>query len=182
MQQNIDFGAFPDDPDADAIRAAFQKAQNNFTELFNTSTGAITTITAGAGVQVNPPSGNVLISANIACVKVHTSSLSIGRDANGGTDTTITNSVQKLVIDINPDNVFSNSFASIGGGLANLTGTLTLAANSQPNITSVGTLVDLSVGGIQVINSSGYWVGPQGGISGYSDRLCGFLADTQCAC
>ena len=170
MQQNIDFGAFPDDPDADAIRSAFQKAQNNFTELNNVTTGAITTITAGQGVQVKPPSGNVLITANIACVKVHTSSLSIGRDANGGTDTTITNSVQKLVIDINPDNVFSNSFASIGNGLANLTGTLTVVANSQPNITSVGTLGNLWVGGIEVINTSGYWVGPQGGISGYSGR------------
>ena len=34
-QRNIDFGAFPDDPDADAIRSAFQKTQENFTELFN---------------------------------------------------------------------------------------------------------------------------------------------------
>jgi hypothetical protein len=27
-QRNIDFGSFPDDPDADAIRAAFQKTQD----------------------------------------------------------------------------------------------------------------------------------------------------------
>ncbi len=33
-QRNIDFGTFPDDPDADAIRTAFQKTQENFTELF----------------------------------------------------------------------------------------------------------------------------------------------------
>ena len=31
-QQNIDFGAFPDDPSADAIRSAFQKVQENFDE------------------------------------------------------------------------------------------------------------------------------------------------------
>ena len=169
-QQNIDFGAFPGDPDADAIRSAFQKVQNNFSELFNVSTGTITTITAGPGVQVNPPTGNVLISANIACVRVHTSSLSIGRGGNGSTDTTITNSNQLLVIDINPNNVFSNSFASVGNGLANLNGTLTINSNSQPNITSVGMLVDLSVGGIQVISSAGHWVGPQDGISGYSGK------------
>lgn len=171
MQQNIDFGAFPNDPDADAIRLAFQKVQNNFTELYNSSTGAIISITGGAGIHVNPPTGNVLISANIACVKVHTSSLKVTRDGIGtGSDTTITNSVQTLFIDINPDHVFSNSFASIGNGLANLTGTLTFAASSQPNITSVGTLGNLWVGGIEVINTSGYWVGPQGGISGYSGR------------
>ena len=33
-QRNIDFGAFPDDPNADAIRSAFEKVQLNFTEVF----------------------------------------------------------------------------------------------------------------------------------------------------
>ena len=33
-QRNIDFGSFPDDPSADAIRTAFQKVQENFTEVF----------------------------------------------------------------------------------------------------------------------------------------------------
>ena len=37
-QQNIDFGTFPDDPDADAIRTAFQKVQNKFNELYTTAT------------------------------------------------------------------------------------------------------------------------------------------------
>ena len=32
-QQNIDCGTFPDDPSADAIRTAFQKVQQNFTEI-----------------------------------------------------------------------------------------------------------------------------------------------------
>jgi len=32
-QQNIDFGTFPDDPSADAIRTAFQKVQQNFNEI-----------------------------------------------------------------------------------------------------------------------------------------------------
>ena len=30
-QKNIDFGTFPDDPNADAIRTAFSKVQDNFT-------------------------------------------------------------------------------------------------------------------------------------------------------
>ena len=50
-QQTIDYGNFPDDADADAIRIAFQKTQNNFTELYgNLSNIAsnVTAITAGS--------------------------------------------------------------------------------------------------------------------------------------
>ena len=150
-QQNIDFGTFPDDPDADAIRTAFQKVQNNFNELYTTATaGSVTSVnqSAGAGIQVNSPTGNVVVTANIACVQVSTSTLSIGQGGNGGTTATITQSSQTLVIDINPSNVFSNNFAANStGGLANFTGTLTANSNSQPNITSVGTLTSLAVTG-----------------------------------
>jgi hypothetical protein len=149
-QQNIDFGTFPDDPDADAIRTAFQKVQNNFNELYTTATaGSVTSVnqSAGAGIQVNSPTGNVVVTANIACVQVATTSLSIGQGSNGGTSAIISQTSQTLVIDINPANVFSNNFAAVGGGLANVTATLTSNSNSQPNITSVGTLTNLAVTG-----------------------------------
>ena len=147
-QQNIDFGSFPDDPDADAIRTAFQKVQTNFNELYATATaGSVTSVNRGAGITVNSPTGNVIVTANIACVQVSTSSLSIGQGGNGGTTATITSSAQTLVVDINPANVFSANFAAVGGGLANVTGTLTANSNSQPNITSVGTLSNLAVTG-----------------------------------
>jgi len=148
-QQNIDFGAFPDDPNADAIRTAFDKVQQNFDELYGAATaGTVTSVNRGAGITVNTPTGNVIVTANIACVQVTTSSLSLGLGANGGTSATITTSAQILVIDINPANVFSNNFAANStGGLANFTGTLTANSNSQPNITSVGTLANLAVTG-----------------------------------
>ena len=38
-QENINFGAYPNDINSDAIRTAFEKAQNNFTELYGISTG-----------------------------------------------------------------------------------------------------------------------------------------------
>jgi len=155
-QQNIDFGTFPDDPNADAIRTAFQKVQNNFNELFSTSTsGTVTSVNriAGAGIQVNSPTGNVIVTANIACVQVATSTLSIGVGGNGASSAVISNTAQILFLDINPANVFSANFAAVGGGLANLTGTLTTAASSQPNITTaanlttIGTLGNLTVTG-----------------------------------
>ena len=147
-QQNIDFGTFPDDPDADAIRTAFQKVQNNFDELFSTVTaGSVNSVNGGAGIAVNAPTGNVIVTANLAQVVVSTSSLSIGQGSNGGTTAVINSSIQTLVIDVNPANVFSGNFSGVSGALANLNGTLTSNSNSQPNITSVGTLSNLSVTG-----------------------------------
>jgi hypothetical protein len=150
-QQNIDFGAFPDDPSADAIRIAFQKVQNNFTQLFNANAeSAVLSVnrTPGAGITVNSPTGNVVVSANIACVRVSTTSLVMGTGAdNTKSNATIVSSSQTLNIDINPALVQSNYFADVGNGLAKFNGVLTTNSNSQPNITSFGTLTGLNVSG-----------------------------------
>jgi hypothetical protein len=150
-QQNIDFGAFPDDPSADAIRTAFTKVQNNFDQLFSTNANStVNSInrTPGAGITVNYPTGNVVISANIACLLVATTSLKVGRGAdNTQSNVTITSSSQQLNIDIDPDQVLSNTFAAPGSGLANLNGTLTSNSYYQPNINTIGTLTSLSVSG-----------------------------------
>ena len=131
-QRNIDFGTFPDDPNADAIRTAFQKVQENFTELYSgLQEQAVLSVnkTQGAGVTVNSPTGNVVITANIACVQVSTSTLSIGRGSNGSNATSITSSSQTLVIDLpyniaNIDNInISDTFTGVN---ANLSGNLTV--------------------------------------------------------
>ena len=150
-QQNIDFGSFPDDPSADAIRTAFSKVQNNFDQLFgseaNTTVNSINR-TPGAGITVNYPTGNVVISANIACLLVATTSLRVGRGAdNTQSNVTITSSAQQLNIDIDPDQVLSNTFATSGMGLANFNGTLTSNSYYQPNINTLGTLALLDVSG-----------------------------------
>ena len=149
MQQNIDFGTFPNDPDADAIRTAFQKVQNNFSQLFNVTTDyAVVSVNqvAGDGITVNQPTGNVVISANIACLQVYTTSLKVGKvNDNTATSTTITQSYQKLNIDIDPDHVYSNYFGASSNSLASISGTLTAISNAQPNITSIGTLSSLNV-------------------------------------
>jgi hypothetical protein len=150
-QQNIDFGSFPDDPSADAIRTAFSKVQNNFNQLFSTNANStVNSInrTPGAGVTVNYPTGNVVISANIACLQVATTTLKVGRGAdNTQSNVTITSSSQQLNIDIDPENVYSNNFASPGDGLANFNGTLTSNSFYQPNVNTLGTLSALDVSG-----------------------------------
>ena len=149
-QQNIDFGAFPDDPNADAIRTAFDKVQQNFNELYSTTiTGSVASVNGGAGITVNSPTGNVVVTSSISNVTLNTNTLRMGvTPANTSLTASITQtSSQQITIDIDPANVFSANFSGVSGALANLTGTLTTNSNSQPNITSVGTLANLTVTG-----------------------------------
>jgi len=110
-QRNIDFGAFPDDPNADAIRSAFEKVQLNFTEVFaGLGDQAVISVnkTAGSGIQVNQPTGNVVISANIANWTVRSSTLDLGI-SNPGTLSVakIENTSQSLYIDLPPTAVYA---------------------------------------------------------------------------
>ena len=105
-QRNIDFGAFPDDPDADAIRSAFEKVQLNFTEVFaGLGDQAVVSVnkTAGPGIYLvnGSPVGNVVLGANIACVQFSSTTLSVGRSPGTGPGSaTITDSTQTLYIDL----------------------------------------------------------------------------------
>ena len=184
MQQNIDFGTFPDDPNADAIREAFRKTQENFDELYNFQRleGVLSiNRVIQPGITVNSPTGNVLITANIAQVQVRTSSLALGLNAPGtGLSATLTSSPQTIYIDLSNNTVISNSLV-VGNSTVNstvtsttvstgnvnainvntgnitaslITGTFTTLSSSQPNITSVGTLTGLTVNGISNLGSN----------------------------
>jgi hypothetical protein len=111
-QRNIDFGSFPDDPDADAIRIAFQKTQENFTELFsglgaNGLGNGVLSINRipGNGITVSSPTGNVIISANFAALTVQSSSLNLGTSpGQTSPSATISNTAQVLYVDM-PSNL-----------------------------------------------------------------------------
>jgi hypothetical protein len=135
-KKNIDFGSFPNDPNADAIRIAFQKVQSNFDELYNqlrTRIG-VTSLNKipGVGVTVNQPTGDVILSANIACVQVSTNSLSMGIGANGLSSAVITNSEQVLVIDL-PETI-----PSIGIDNLSVNVTANFSSATNVNLGSVG--------------------------------------------
>ena len=121
-QQNIDFGTFPDDPSADAIRTAFQKVQQNFTEVYTglTST-AVRSVnrTAGPGITVNSPTGNVVVTANIASVSISSVTLKVGTSPNPVTNNaTYTSYSQTLYIEI-PDNLSVANISASGNITAN---------------------------------------------------------------
>ena len=124
MQQIIVFGGYPDDPSADQIRTAFSKIQSNFNELYSTGANAavasINKTAASTGLTVNASVGNVIITANIAQVKMQTSTLSMGINANGSSTATLTASgSQTIYIDlpntISTGNIVLSGNATISG-------------------------------------------------------------------
>jgi len=137
-QQNIDFGSFPDDPNADAIRVAFEKVQFNFDQLFDSQeSGSVLSVKSGAGISVNQPTGNVIISAKIACVQVQTSSLGIGIGAGNSTANyaVYSNSAQTLTIDLRDDTTIGNSLTVV-----NQTTTSNLTVGNKVNFSNVGNI------------------------------------------
>jgi hypothetical protein len=123
-QQFIDFGSFPNDPTADPIRAAFQKIQENFTDIYNTTTNAgVTTLTVGAGLRsFGGTAGNILVIANIPTITMNTtSSLLVGVGAATTNTATISTSTTPFVLGLAPNITTTN---------ANFTG-LTRTSNLQ---------------------------------------------------
>lgn len=119
-QKNINFGSFPDDPNSDAIRSAFQKVQENFTELFSNRDEQVYSVnrTAGAGITVNSPTGNVVVSANIAQVRIQSSTLdlSTGSNAVPGSLAIVTSGSVPIFINL-PQNITGINSITLSGSL-----------------------------------------------------------------
>jgi hypothetical protein len=171
-QKNIDFGTFPDDPNADAIRIAFSKVQENFTELYNfqRDLGVLSiNRTPQPGITINSPTGNVLITANISQVTLQTTSLGLGLNSPDENPIAILESTnQSIFVDLKANTTITNSLTvgsspnvQISNGnvnaqnviSSNLTGTITTA--DQPNITSLGNLTNLTVSGVSDLGPIG---------------------------
>ena len=167
-QQNIDFGSFPNDPDADPIRIAFEKVQYNFDQLFDSQeSGSVLSIKSGAGISVNQPTGNVIISAKIACVQVQTSTLGIGIGVGNNTANyaLYSNAAQTLTIDLRDDTTIANSLTVGGVITTGSMGVSGLATFSSPsNIIIPGGTVDqvLTTYGNGVLYWSNAGFGPTG--------------------
>lgn len=101
-QQFIDFGTFPNDPSADPIRSAFQKIQNNFTDLYNTTiTAGVAELTVGPGLSQNRTIGNIYLTANIPNITIQTSnSLLVGVGVATGNAATISSYNTPFVLNL----------------------------------------------------------------------------------
>ena len=138
-QENINVGAYPNDPAADPVRIAFLKSQNNFAELYETtfSSGVIRVI-GGEGLNQNAQTGTVTLKANIARVTINTDNnilVGIGTATGNAATANSSNNIFSLKI--------ANTLTTSNIVAANLTGTIRTAA--QPVITSLGTLANLTL-------------------------------------
>ena len=139
-QKNIDFGSFPDDPDSDSIRAAFNKVQQNFDELFSgLEDQAVVSVNAGAGITIPNPTGNVTVTAKIACVKVISNTLSLGNGVlsalPGGQTVVYNNSASGLAFSVDLKNETTISNLLLVGN-----GTSYVQLANTGNVTATGTL------------------------------------------
>jgi hypothetical protein len=171
MQQNIDFGTFPDDPNADAIRVAFQKVQTNLTELYaGQAAGPVVTINrpsttiwpAGAGISVNQSTGNVIVTANISNLQFDSDQLVLTKSSGsvGPTGVVITQSTQILEINL-PYNLDIAGNITAGG---HVTVNSTENANISAPISNANLYGALRVAGGMGINKDIY-VGGNANIS-----------------
>jgi hypothetical protein len=149
-QEIIDFGAYPNDPDSDAIRVAFQKVQNNFTELFSVQyqTG-VSQVLEGAGISLNTNTGNVTVTNRIANITIQTdANLLIGVTTASSNTATINSGTTPFVLNLS-NSISTGNITATG----NLQGVFGANSSSQPNITSIGNLGNLSVVGTIRSNS-----------------------------
>ena len=162
-QQNIDFGTFPDDPSADAIRTAFTKVQENFDEVYaSTANAAVLSInrTAGRGITVNAPTGNVIVEANVASLSISSVTLRVGTSPNPVTNSAIyTNYSQTLYVEIpstlSISNLVTSGNISAGGNLTSLNASLGNAVVANYFIGDGSQISNISAGTSNVANVAG---------------------------
>jgi len=138
-QENINVGAYPNDPAADPVRIAFLKSQNNFAELYETTfASGVVRIVGGAGIIPSSETGIITLRASIAKVTINTDDnilVGIGTATGNAATANSSNNIFSLKI--------ANTLSTSNIVAANLTGTIRTAA--QPIITSVGTLANLTL-------------------------------------
>jgi len=187
-QQLINVGVSPNDSTGDPIRLAFQKINNNFSELYaNVASGVIrlsgNTITTTSGnITIGPTDGQVFIGLDSQLIVSNTAAstssttgaflvsggvgisgkLYLGDEIHGH-DAYFTN-IDSTQIGVNIPSIgkfTSLSAATISGPQIGNLGALltgTLTTTSQPNITSLGTISALTVGDIHMTTGI-FWAG-----------------------
>lgn len=157
-QRNIDYGAYPDDGNANSIRDAFIATQENFTELFNIPQAGVSQLVGGAGITLTNPSGtiatqlsgNVNVSANIYKITFQagdpSNPSSLGAQLltfNGNTMATINasnpGSIPDVILDINSNFLANFNVANLTvSNRATIGNSSSLYSNLNPPLVVIG--------------------------------------------
>lgn len=169
----VQTGNFPDDPNADTIRAAFNIINLNFTELYgNLSNVAsnVTAITAGTGISVNGSVGNVTVTSLFSALSTHSDSLIVtgigGAVPAGGTvnsDYTVDRATDTLILELNPtanvtfNEIVATSNLTADGNVTVSTGNVTIGTGNLvvTNGTISGNILSANTNSVQFSNASG---------------------------
>jgi hypothetical protein len=156
-QQLINIGSVANDGTGDPLRDAFDKVNDNFTELYSDDMGDVNSVTGSGGLTASPTTGNVVVSLNddsITYAKLgteFTTSAALSTDVNFSTAQVFTKTLTGATT-----LTFSNTAIGMVKDLV-ITGdhALTLPAGSTVAGTYDGTVSNL----IQVVvtGASQYW-------------------------
>ena len=117
-QQTINIGTVANDGTGDPLRTAFDKVNDNFTELYNDDAGDVNSVNAGTGISVDQTTGAVTVT-NSSPNATHTGevtgsgALTIANDvityAKLGTEFTTSAAVGATTLDFSTAQVFTKA-------------------------------------------------------------------------
>lgn len=169
-KQVINIGTTANDGTGDPLRSAFDKVNDNFTELYTDDAGDVNSITATAPIARNSATGAVTISLNdlgVTTAKLANDSVTY---AKLGTEFTTSAAVSALAIDFATAQVFTKTisanstftFTNVGIGMVK---DLILTGNYVPTFPSGSKIVAGTYDGtvsnliqIVVVASGDYWL------------------------
>jgi len=117
-KQVINIGSVANDGTGDPLRTAFDKVNDNFTELYNDDTGDVNQVTGTGGITASPTTGDVVVNLDddsITYAKLGVEFTST--EALGSVSTTATldfNTDQVFTATMTANTTFSFSNANIG--------------------------------------------------------------------
>ena len=140
-KQVINIGSVANDGTGDPLRTAFDKVNDNFTELYNDDAGDVNSVSAGTGISVDQTTGAVTVT-NSAPNATHTG------EVTGATALTIANDVisyAKLAAEFTTSAALSTNvdFATAQVFTKTLSGNTTLTFSN----TAIGMVKDLVITG-----------------------------------
>lgn len=138
-QKFIDRGSFPNDPNADPIRSAFQKVNENFTELYSTFfSSGVTEITVAGGLTQTSTTGNIYIQGNFPRITVQTGdNLTVGIGSYSiEKEQFITSFSQPFFIDLAPNITTQNANFTVNARTSNLQVANFVTSSLIPNATT----------------------------------------------
>ena len=157
-KQVINIGSVANDGTGDPLRTAFDKVNDNFTELYNDDTGDVNQVTGTGGITASPTTGDVVVNLDDDSITY----------AKLGTEFTTSAAVGATTLDFSTAQVFTKANSgtvtyTISNADIGMTKDLILTGTGSFSITGgkliAGEFVESTTNFIQIVaqSSSTFW-------------------------